>query len=79
MAEEKRAGLGGVDARRGRAGAQHGLHDHKAAEELESSDTTLGKWCCQAERDEGEREGVSSDEQMSHALRQRSPTPSVGS
>jgi transposase-like protein len=34
----------------------------QAAKELGISETTLGNWCRQAERDEGEREGVISDE-----------------
>ena len=34
----------------------------QAARELGISETTLGNWCRQAERDEGEREGVISDE-----------------
>jgi transposase len=34
----------------------------QAAKELGISGTTLGNWCRQAEREEGEREGVISDE-----------------
>ena len=34
----------------------------QAARELGISETTLGNWCRQAERDAGEREGVISDE-----------------
>ena len=44
----------------------------QAAKELGISETTLGNWCRQAERDDGEREGVISDE------RARLASPGLG-
>ncbi|PSO47161.1 MAG: hypothetical protein BRC32_05165 [Actinobacteria bacterium QS_8_72_14] len=44
----------------------------QAANELGSSETTLGNWCRQAKRDEGEREDVISDE------RARLASPGLG-